>query len=55
MTDLIEEESSQFYVVVCEKVIYTKNMHMVLIVFPTPTPQERLEDNLNNVECYKKS
>lgn len=55
MTDLLEEDSSQFYVVVHEKAVYTMNVHMILSVFPTPTPQERLEDNLNNVEGYKKS
>lgn len=53
MTDVTEEDSSQFYVTVQEKTVYTMNVHMVLSVFPISTPQERLEDNLSNVELTK--
>lgn len=56
MTGIIEEDSSQFYVVVYEKAVYTVNVHIIVLsVLPMPTPPERLEDNLNSIECYKKS
>lgn len=54
MTNLREEDRRQFYLVAREKAVYTMTVHMVLSIFPMPTPQERLEDNMNNAECYKK-
>lgn len=50
MTDVTEEDSSQFYVVVHEKAVYTMNVHMVMSVFPISNSQERLEDTLSNAE-----